>query len=173
MAFGFLEASSLMVPLPRTRLKWETVYLSPLTVRNIAWASSSGNFVPSCTYDSAAQSPCIRRKSRAASSPPGASAAADTTPAASSTSSALFMRHLSFSPLPRGGEERGSAPGGRQGDANQLLVIAGEDAAAGEGRVRPDDLAAARLQRRLQDAGTVDLAVPLGRKIGQDQVALV
>src|SRR5207248_2743654 len=56
---------------------------------------------------------------------------------------------------------------------DDLLVVAGEHRAAGEGGVGPDDLPAAGLLRRLEDAGAVDLLVPLRRQPGDDQVALV
>src|SRR5262249_15871130 len=60
-----------------------------------------------------------------------------------------------------------------QRDANDLLLVARENAALRERRMRPDDIATARRLGRLQDMGTVDLLVALRRKFRQDQVALV
>src|SRR4051812_48181162 len=60
-----------------------------------------------------------------------------------------------------------------EGDADQLAVVAGVDAAVGERRVRPHDVTAAREEGRLDQVGAVDLRVALRRQLRDDQVALV
>src|SRR5437899_2680130 len=60
-----------------------------------------------------------------------------------------------------------------QGDADELLVVAGEDAALGEGGMGPDHVPAARRLYRVEDMGAIDLLVAVRRQFGEDQVSLV
>src|SRR5205823_104997 len=66
---------------------------------------------------------------------------------------------------------------GGQRDADNLLVVAGEQAAVREGRMRPEDgateAAEARPAGRLEQVGPVDLLVSLRRHPRDDQVALL
>src|SRR5262249_36091842 len=79
----------------------------------------------------------------------------------------------------------GRAGGGRwllrrQGDADDLLVVADEGALTRVGRVRPHHRAppaepapARELARRLDDVGAADLLVALGAELRNNQVALL
>src|SRR6266478_2261560 len=61
----------------------------------------------------------------------------------------------------------------RQRDANNLLIIASISAAVGEGRVRPDHVAAEGFVGRIEQMGAADLLVTLGGHFREDQVAQI
>src|SRR6476661_5241161 len=64
----------------------------------------------------------------------------------------------------------------RQRIAHDLAIVAGEDAAIREGRMRPDDAAALRAGHavgRLEDLRAVDLLVALRGQLGDDQLAVL
>src|SRR5439155_7016919 len=62
---------------------------------------------------------------------------------------------------------------GGQRHANNLLVVAHEDAAVGEGGVRPDDRPAEGVVGRVDQVSAADLVIALGTQAGDDQVAVV
>src|SRR5260221_1864702 len=61
----------------------------------------------------------------------------------------------------------------RQRYAHDLLVVPRIDAAIGERRVRPDDLPAAPILRRIEQVRSADFFVAFRRETGQDQVAQI
>src|SRR5258708_7623977 len=61
----------------------------------------------------------------------------------------------------------------RQGDTDNFLVIASEDAPVGKCGMRPDYLPAESFLNGLQDPRPANLLVAFGTEVGQDQIALV
>src|SRR5262249_55464114 len=61
----------------------------------------------------------------------------------------------------------------RQGHAHDLLIIPRVHRAVGEGRVRPDHVAAPGGVRRVEHMGAADLVIAPGTEPGDDQVALL
>src|SRR5205807_564247 len=120
--------------------------------RKSACASSSGCLTPSTTNDTCAQSPCIFSRSFLFASSVEAWAPARRKSASTKTTLRIISRERQTicHDLRSGGLLLG------QRHADDLFLIAREDAALGKRRMRPDHLPAARFLNRLQNARAIN-----------------